>query len=255
MPAVGAPEPWATGDALSSGWAAYKANWAPLTLGYFVMAILGSVPGQLPGGLARLGVIQANTPGYWAVSIPLTLVGMLISTFFTAGFIRASLKTIRGESASFGDFFSGPNFLSFLGTAILSSLAIMVGLLLLLIVPGIILALGFFNAQFYCVDRRMGPIESLKASWDSTNGQKGDVFVFSLLGGLITLGGLLACCVGIFVAVPVVMVAHAIVYAKMSGTFSGGPASFGPPMGYGVGPPGYGGPPQGGGGYGGPPGY
>lgn len=270
---AGAPQPWTSSEAVSQAWGLFKIHWAPLVLGYFVMFLLQTAPGQLPTLLVRLGLLELNSTLYSVVSLPCTLVGWLIGTFFTCGFLRATLKVARGQAPSFGDFFSGTSFLSVLGATFLMSLAVAFGLVLL-IVPGVILALGFFNAQFYAVDQRMGPIDALKASWDSTNGQKGDVFVFSLLSAVVMIGGALACCVGMFAAAPIVMIAHAIVYTRMSGTVAAtqeppgyGPpgGGFGPPGGGfgppGYGPPGYGGPPPGGfggpppgGGYG-PPGY
>jgi hypothetical protein len=132
----------------------------------------------------------------------------------------------------------------------------------LLIVPGVIAMLGLYLTQFYVVEANMGPIEAMKASWESTKGQKGDIFVLILLSFFVILGGILAFCVGIFVAIPVIWVAMAIAYLRISGR--GAPAmaggGFGPPPGappgygggFGAPPGGFGGPPQGGG-FGGPP--
>jgi hypothetical protein len=98
----------------------------------------------------------------------------------------------------------------------------------------------------------------------------------SLVEMLLVLAGMLACCVGLFVVLPVIVLAQTIVYARLSGTApppyeqgfggqgyggygppggapppgAGGPPGYGPPGGA---PPGYGPPP--GGGFGGPPGY
>ena len=59
--------------------------------------------------------------------------------------------------------FSGAGrFLPLLGVLFLTLLAVMLGYALL-IVPGIILALGLSFAQFYVVDQKMGPIDALKA--------------------------------------------------------------------------------------------
>jgi len=271
-PPVGAPEPWSVGEVYSKGWDLFKIHWAPLTLGYFVSALISAVPGQIPTVLGMIGILQPGTTSFVLASLPFTLVGTLLSMFFLAGLIRGALKAVRGQTPTIGDFFSGDRFLPFLGVTFLSTLAVLVGALFL-VVPGIILAVGFFNAPFYVIDQRMGPIEALKASWDSTSGQRLEIFGFSLLSGLVVIGGMLACCIGYLPAYVFTMVASTILYTRMSGTAGGSPNSFGPPMGPGGygGPPGggYGGPPPGGfggpppgggygppgGGYGGPPGY
>src|SRR5262249_36576075 len=135
-------------------------------------------------------------------------------------------------------------------------------------VPGVILGLGLSLSSYYCIDQKMGPIDAMKASWAATNGQKGKIFLFGLVAFLLIIAGYLACLCGAFVAIPVVMVAFATIYLRLSGTMGSGQAppygaggypapGFGPPgPGYGAPPGGYGGGGYGpqGGGYGGPPG-
>ncbi|MBA4500780.1 YciC family protein [Marinobacterium marinum] len=70
-------------------------------------------------------------------------------------------------------------------TYMLSVLAISFGLVLL-IVPGIYIAIRLAFAEFYCVMDGMGPIDALKASWDKTND-----FFWPLLQGMALLFGCL----------------------------------------------------------------
>jgi hypothetical protein len=258
---VGEPQPWTVGEAIRLGWETYKGSWAPLTLGYFVVTLIGMIPGQIAPVLSTAGVLEPKSITYYALHAPLSIFGWLLAEFFTAGFTRAALNATRTGHASFGDFFGAASrYLSFVVASMLRSLATMVGLLFL-IVPGIIVSLGLVNAPYYVIDQNLGPIEALKASWRSTDGQKGELFVLSLAEFGIIVAGLLAGCLGLFVAVPVMMIARAIVYTRMSGTAAPatGPVSYGPGMGYpppgyapgppGYVPPGYGPPP---GGFGGP---
>jgi hypothetical protein len=139
-------------------------------------------------------------------------------------------------------------------------LAIAIGFLLL-IIPGIIVALGLSYATYFVADAGLGPIEALKASWAATNGSKGKLFLFGIVAFFIALAGVIACCIGIIPAVTLTMLAQAMIYVRLSGrgTTSGGfdpyagGGGFAPQGGYGAPPQGgYGGPPAGGG-YGGPP--
>ena len=254
VPVQGEPQPWEVGEAIRSGWEIYKANWAPLTLGYFVATLVGTIPGQVAPALQLAGVFEEGSFSYYLVHAPLSLVGWLVAEFFAVGFTRAALRATRLGTATFGDFFAGGSrFVAFLVMSFVKTVVVFVGLLFL-VVPGIIVALGLMNSGFYVVDQNLGPIASLKASWVSAEGQKSNLLVLALAEVGLTLVGLAACCLGVFVAVPAMLVARAIVYTRMSGTAeppsppAGGPGC-GPPGGYG--PPGYGPPP----GYGALPGY
>jgi uncharacterized membrane protein len=162
-------------------------------------------------------------------------------------------------------FSGGGHFLSLLVVVVITLLAAALGGLLL-IVPGVILYLGLVFAQFYVVDQNMGPIDALKASWEVTKGQRGQLFVFSLAAGLLAIAGYVAWCIGAFATIPLAMVAVATVYTRLSGTAYRSPDNMQRPPGGGYGPGGYGlpgggyGPPGGGygppaGSYSGPPGY
>lgn len=218
VPPRGEPQPWDVAGAIKSGWEIYKAHWAPLTFGYFVVTLIGTVPQQIAPVLAQLHVLEEDSAAFYAVHVPLLALGWLIAELFMAGFVRAALRAVRTGDAELGDFFAaGSRFLPYVAMSLLKSLAITVGLVLL-VVPGIIVSLGFANAPFFVIDQKLGPIRALAASWEVSEGQKGDLFVLLLAEAGLTVLGLAACCVGLFVVVPVVMVARAIVYTKMSGT-------------------------------------
>jgi hypothetical protein len=188
-----------------------------------------------------------------------------------AGFYRMSIKTARGGMPSFGEVFqAGDRFLPMFLTTLLMDVIILVGLVLL-IVPGVVAALGLCLAPFYVVDQNMGPIDAITASWNATTGHKGKIFLFYVFSVLASIVGLFACCVGVYAAVGTTTLGLATMYTRLTGTAGGGPfggggmmpygygpmPGYGPPLGYGGPPPGYGGPPPGygppGGGYGGPP--
>jgi hypothetical protein len=263
VPPVGEPQPWSIEEALRGAWDAYKTSWAPLSLGYFVITLLGGFPGQIPPLLAKLGVLDQHARSYLGLNVGLTIVGWIATQFFTAGFTRVALHSARARSPRFGEFFGGGgNFFVFLVASLLRAVVVGLGFLLL-IAPGIILSLGLTNTEFYVIDQKLGPVEAMKASWRSTEGQKGQLFVLGLAEFGIVLLGLLAACFGIIVAVPVMFIARAIVYTRMSGTMAAvaappspyggfgppggsGPRGYGGPPGYGGGPPGYGYPPPGG---------
>lgn len=146
-----------------------------------------------------------------------SVLSLAVQAYVTAGTIVFSLKLLRGEDASFGDIFSGgPYVLRLMGMFVLMGLAILFGWALC-IVPGVILALGLSMASPMVVDRHVGPIDAMKASWDLTTGHKGNLFVFYLLCAVVVLLGMLACCVGLFVAQPIITLAWVLVYKQLNG--------------------------------------
>lgn len=70
-------------------------------------------------------------------------------------------------------------------TYILTALAVSTGLLLL-ILPGIYIGVRLAFAEFYCVMEGKGPVESIRASWASSN-----EFFWPLLQGLALIFGVL----------------------------------------------------------------
>jgi uncharacterized membrane protein len=86
---------------------------------------------------------------------------------------------------------------------------------LLLVVPGIILALIFCFYSYAIVDRGLGPIDALKHSAAVTKGARMALLGFWIVAFLLNLVGLLALVIGLFVTGPITMVAAAYVYRKL----------------------------------------
>lgn len=240
-PISGEPQPWSIGAAISGGWEAYKAHWAPLTFGYVVVTLIGGVPGQVAPTLSLAGSVEEGTAAYYAIHAPLSIVGWLVSELFMAGFTRAAVRTMRANDVSFGDFFAaGSRFFDYVGMSILKALAMALASLpfviavtlaalgvvdpmvavaaVVFLVPGAIVGLGLTNAPFFVIDQNLGSTASLKASWESTKGQKGHLLALALAEVGVMILGFAACCIGVFAAVPVMLLARAIVYMKMTGT-------------------------------------
>jgi uncharacterized membrane protein len=246
--AAGAPEPWEPTEVLGQAWDLFKAHWATLVFAPMVGQMIASGISQafqVAGGMNARDETAAI-----AVMAVGGLVSFVASTFFTAGVTKLMIATARGETPSFGDVFSGgPRFLPLLGTQLLVSLVVVLGLLLL-VVPGVVMALAFTLAPYYVVDRQLGPIEAMKASWEATEGQKGKLLGYGVIAFFIVVLGLVACCIGSIVGASVSQLGMAIIYVRLSGT-GRRPDSFGGPFG-GFGGPGFGGPGAGGPGFGGP---
>ena len=269
--AEGPPQPWEIGEVVRLAWDRLKANAGALIGSYVVITLFLVALGQLFNIPVWTGAVrQGSTDALW-LTVASLVVGQVVGAYFQVGFTRSWLVAARGGAPTFGMAFVGfDRYLPVLASTLLLFLAIFLGFAFL-IVPGVILALGLQFANFYIVDAKLGPIDALGASWQATRGHRGMLLLFLVVCFGIGLAGTFACCVGIFVASPLIYVSQAIIFTRISGrapatawaTGVGGgggmPPPYGSPPPWQGGPPGYGpppGPPPGGyGGYGGPPGY
>ncbi|MCK5708913.1 MAG: hypothetical protein KAI07_00110 [Deltaproteobacteria bacterium] len=196
------------GEAIRFGWDRTKGN-----LGFFIVYLIilffvefffSAFAGLFEDSLPLLAFIF--NVGSWIVSI--------ISSIFV---VKIGLRLYGNEQiGSYGFLsFSGSLFFKYLLGYILYGLAIFIGLILL-IVPGVYLAIKYQFVPYLIVDKGMDPIEAFKESGKMTAGSKWNLFLFLILQVIIVILGFLAFIVGIFVALPIVMVAEAYVYKKLS---------------------------------------
>jgi hypothetical protein len=143
------------------------------------------------------------------------IVSQVLSVFLSLGATRIGLNLVSGREFNLGMLFGGgKKLLPAFGATILFGLMVVVGLLLL-IVPGVYLALryGFFLTAM--VDRDLGVIDSFKYSSALTTNNRMNLFLLALLGLLVMLAGLLALCVGLFFAIPVMWLSWIVAYRWM----------------------------------------
>ncbi|MFA4989905.1 MAG: hypothetical protein WC576_03945 [Candidatus Omnitrophota bacterium] len=162
------------------------------------------------------------------VSTAFGIISFIASTIIAIGLIKISLKLYDNtDSPRLSGLFAVRGvFLKYLFASLLYSLAVFVGLLLL-IVPGIIM---WVRCQFFgylIVDKKLGPIKALKESFAMTRGNGGNLFLLGILLTVIFLLGILALLVGLFAAFPITIMAEVFVYrflVERSGSLAAAPA-------------------------------
>jgi hypothetical protein len=228
----GAPTQVEAGEMLSQTWGLYKSHLG-LLVGSIVIvgaisgavAIAGSVLQQVLA-LAMIGP-QGGRPGNNQAGAAIAILGMtLISTtinlavsaYLQAGLHVLLLRIARRENAEFSDLFAGGRFFwRFFWGSLLFQIMIGVGLLLL-IIPGIILALMFWPYLYIMVDRDKGVIDSLSFAREVTTGNHLVVLVLFLAGLGITLLGIFpGCGIGLLFTVPFAELLWAVTYCGISG--------------------------------------
>jgi uncharacterized membrane protein len=214
-------------DALSFAWERIKADPGTI-LGTLVLGALLSSIANVAGGMCtsiyqaaagaapKTGTMSLD-PIVVAIQATSYVLSLPLEAFFMAGMTIFSLHVARGEAYSMGDLFAGGrHFVSMLVGLMVFGLLVATGLGCL-IVPGVILMLGWYFFVPAIVDKGLGPIEALTESWRITSGKKADVLLLVLAMAGASIAGLCACCVGLLIAIPVCQIAQAYAYLRLSG--------------------------------------
>jgi hypothetical protein len=172
------------GSCLERSWELLKAHFWPIvgaTTGSLIIMMLASL-------VPVLGIF----------------VGFLFSGIFYGGLFAFYLKTIRGEPAEFGDIFSGFQiaFVPLLLATLVTQILITAGMLLL-ILPGIYLAVAYIFAYLLIVDRRLEFWAAMEVSRRVITAQWWRMFGLLILGGIIGLLGVVGLVIGIFITIPI----------------------------------------------------
>jgi hypothetical protein len=215
------PQPWEVGEVFRAAWELFKPNWGPLCAGVFVAGFIGMLPQQVPTVLQVAGVLPEDSTLLRALAVVTAIIAWLLREFFAAGFTRACLGTVRTGTTRFGDLFgAGGRYVPYVIASLVTTLATAFGFVLL-IVPGVILALGLWMTGFFLLDRGLDPIAAIRASWEASRGQKGAFFVLALAELGVIILGFSACCVGFFAASMVALLARTVVYLRVAGLAPG----------------------------------
>lgn len=146
----------------------------------------------------------------------LTLVVSFFTSTLSVGFYYYVLKIVRGEKPEKEDLFRFVGkILPIVAIAILMAVFVLLWSILL-IVPGIIAALGYSMVFYLYADNpELTPMDYLEQSKEMMNGYKWDYFVFQLS----FLGWILLCVITLGIAliwvVPYVTIAQTIYYDKL----------------------------------------
>lgn len=175
-------------------------------------------------------ILEENTDPNGVVGIVVLLISLLISMLYAVGQTHFFLKAHDNVAeVRFTDLWHPKPFLHFLGTSIL--LWLFIGLpylaliflnvpevvLILLIIPALIVSLVFGFAFYLVVDRDMHAIAALKESAHLTQGHRKQLFLLLLAVIGLNIVGLVALIIGLFVTIPVTVLAMMHAYRTLSG--------------------------------------
>jgi hypothetical protein len=179
---------------IGQAWELVKPHWLVLSAMHLVAFVIASLAGV---------VIEPFLA---------SLLSMSIQSVLMVGIIRATLGVLAGRAPELEMMFSG---LDRAGTAILAMLvmwALIFAGLLLLIVPGIIVALMVMLTNYVIAETKQDFWTAIKSSAQLTRGYKWQLFCLSLALIPVLLLGLIVCCIGVVVSLAVCVMTLALVY-------------------------------------------
>ncbi|MBS4751958.1 hypothetical protein [Nocardioides faecalis] len=187
-----------------------------------VLAALGLFAALLVVGIVGFAVVGAltswSTPGIVVLMLNAAVSGalILVMTVINAGLIRGALGITEGRPFQAAEAFKFDDVGRVLGTAVLVGAGTMVGFILCYL-PGILFAFVSTYALYFAIDKRLSPVDSIKASFELVKNNLGNALVWYLVGGLIGGAGTILCGIGIIFTLPIMLIGTAYTYKVLTG--------------------------------------
>lgn len=156
-----------------------------------------------------------------AAVLAMIVIGIIVIPAWMAGYLEVMKKLYHGENVEFGDFLKHMNKLGNLWVAfILVYLGIAIGSMLL-VLPGIAVAILWSMTFFLIIDRDMDAISAMKASWERVKEEFWMMLALVLVLAIInSIGGMLFG-VGVLLTMPFMMfvmwAAYYVLFPKTEG--------------------------------------
>lgn len=193
--------PFTIKGALQEGWRLTKENMGFLFVFQFILYLLVLITGRIQetSDWAVWGLIG------WFVVV-LTKIGLYRSTLLIADGIKPGLDQL---------YQNWQLFFSWVVASFLFGIMFILGLVLL-IIPAFYVGARYGFFPFFILDKNSGPLEALSQSAQATEGIRWPIFLLFLACMGLNLLGLLFFGIGLFITVPVTLIALAKVYRKLT---------------------------------------
>lgn len=196
-------------EALSFGFNTWKNNLGFFAIIMIVMSLVYVSP-EVLGYLLKLPSDSGNI-----LDLIKLIIGIVLMVI-EMGFIKILLKLQENQKPDFADLFSQSQFsliLNFFIVSFVYSLAYGFGLILF-IIPGIIMYVQFQFAKYVVIDKGLS-LNSFHVSKLITKGVKWNLLFFNIIFLVINFIGFLFLEIGLFVTIPITMLAETYIYRKL----------------------------------------
>jgi len=193
-------------EAINQGFELAKKN-IIFFIGIFVIVVIVSA---ISSGI-QIGVALEKQPMLY---ILLNVLTFIVNAVIGIGLIKISLEFIDNKKPKFSDLFYTKPLVNFILASLIRGVITLIGFILL-IIPGIVFSIRLQFVAYLIVDKNLPPVEAVKKSWEMTKGNTWNLLFFGILLFLLNVLGAFLFLVGLFVTVPLTMLATTFVYRKL----------------------------------------
>lgn len=221
---------FSVGDAFNWGFKKFQENLGPIILASLIVfaavavleiiiwvVMIGSLTASTT--VDQYGVVHTSGGGFGLFLFgygAFMIVMMLGSYLVQMAIIRATLMITNGEQVTLNRMFSTERIGTFIAAAVLVVIGTYIGMVLCFI-PGLIFMFFSFFFGWFVIDKQMGAVESIQASFRLVNQNMGTC-VGLIIGSFIAYAvGAILCGIGLLVAIPVIVLATGYSYRRMQG--------------------------------------
>ena len=238
------PSPrYTVGEAMGWAWKTFAKNARPLVLATLIVGIVGVLLGTLLGPLLQavspetFTAVQSGGPIVETASRTITgggmavlglawLVLLIVGGVIAAAWYRGLLAIADGEPVSVGSFLKPHNAVSVIlasliiggltgAAGLIAVLAPYVGALLSALIAGLVAFVTFFTIVAI-VDRRLSPIDGIRAGLHLFRANPGPVVLAWIVSTAVVVAGALVCG-GLLAAVPIAYLFKVVTWRRLSG--------------------------------------
>jgi len=201
-------------DVIKEGFALARGVRLKFLGAFFIFIVIAGIVGGITEAIFHAEAYSqaGEYVNYAVASVFQNLVTMPITLPLGAGLMMLALNYIRNESFEYTTLF---NYYIYVWTlffaAILTNALVMVGFMLL-IIPGIYLAVCFMFVNLLIVDQHLGFIDAMKTSYMLVKRHWFFYFKFVLLASIINIAGAMALLIGLIFTLPATLIAFALLY-------------------------------------------
>jgi len=200
------------GAAFGYGWSKFKENAGTFILGMIVYGVVVGVLASILFAIMSAGASSDAAGALLGVGVfGYAVVAAVASVVFQVGIFRAALDVTQGRPVELKTFFSVPN----LGNVLLTAIIVAV----LGAIPGVGIILAFFAvyALPYALDKGVGAIDAVKASFNLVAQNIGTTLLLYVGVVIASFVGAILCGIGLLVTIPVAYIAVAWTFRRLNG--------------------------------------
>jgi uncharacterized membrane protein len=138
----------------------------------------------------------------------------IVWSFAAAGLYKGALAVVDGKSFSMGEMFQGWDKGQVAVAAILIGIATAIGSFLCYL-PALIVGFLTLFTLLFIVDKQMQAVDAIKASVKLVTDHLGATLLFAVLAVVAYIVGFVVCCVGLLVAIPIILIGLAFTYRRL----------------------------------------